>query len=72
MNSFTLKSHDSFQSENNRKDTHTFAPRSLIFKFQQEFLKVSDICVSWTSPKNCPGDEIFKIGNGSFSVFLNI
>ena len=28
-----------------------FAPRPLIFKLQQEFLKFSDIFVSWSSPK---------------------
>ena len=31
--------YDSFQNENNRKATHGFAPRSLIFKLQQVVLK---------------------------------
>ena len=29
----------------------SFAFRPLIFKLQQEVLKFSDICVSWSSPK---------------------
>ena len=30
--------YDSCQNENNRKATHSFAPRSLIFKLKQEVL----------------------------------
>ena len=37
MDSLTLKRHHSFQNKNNRKATHIFAPRPLIFKLQQEF-----------------------------------
>ena len=51
MYSLTLKRHNSFQNENNRKATHSFAPRSLIFKLQQEVLKFNDIFVCWSSPK---------------------
>ena len=51
MNSWTLKRHNSFQNKNNRKATHSFAPRPLFFKLQQEVLKFNDICVSWSSPK---------------------
>ena len=51
MDSLTLGRHNSFQNENNRKATHSFAPRSLIFKLQKEVLKFNDICVSWNSPK---------------------
>ena len=36
MNFLTLTRHNSFQSENNRKATHSFVPRPLIFKLQQE------------------------------------
>ena len=50
MDSLTLK-HNYFQNENNRKATHSFAPRPLIFKLQQEVLKFNDICVSWSSRK---------------------
>ena len=51
MNSFTLKCHNPFKKENNRKATQNFAPRNLIFKLQQKVWKVNDICVSWNSPK---------------------
>ena len=34
MDSLTLKRHNSFQNKNDRKVTHSFAPRPLIFKFQ--------------------------------------
>ena len=51
MNSLTLKCHNSFQNENKIKATHSFGPRTLIFKLQQEILKCNDICVSWSSPK---------------------
>ena len=39
MDSLTLKRHNSCQNEDNRKATHSFAPRPLIFKFLQEVLK---------------------------------
>ena len=51
MDSLTLKRYDSFQNENNRKATHSFPPRSLIFKLEQEVLKFNDIFVSWSSAK---------------------
>ena len=43
MDSLTLKRHNSFQNENNRKATQSFTPRPLIFKLQQEIFKLSDI-----------------------------
>ena len=51
MDSLNLKHHNSFQNENNRKATHRFVPRPLIFKLQQELLNFNDICVSWSSQK---------------------
>ena len=51
MDFLTLKLHNSFQNENNRKATHSFAPRPLMFNFQQEVLKFNDIFVSWSSQK---------------------
>ena len=48
---FDFKRHNSFQNENNRKPTHSFPPRPLIFKLQREVLKFSDIFVSWSSRK---------------------
>ena len=40
-----LKLHNSFRSKNNRKATHSFAPRLLIFKLQQEVVNLNDIWV---------------------------
>ena len=50
MGSLTFKQHNSFQNKNNRNATHTFAPRPLIFKLQEEACKFNDNCVSWSSP----------------------
>ena len=51
MDSLALKRHNFFQNENNRKITHSFVPRRLIFKLQQEILKFNGIFLSWSSPK---------------------
>ena len=51
MDCLTLKRHNSFQNENNRKATDSFTPRTLVFKLRQEVLKFSGIFVSWRSPK---------------------
>ena len=51
MDSLTLKRHNSFKNKNDRKATHSFAPRSRIFKLQQEVLKFNDMRMSWSSPK---------------------
>ena len=48
MGPLTLKRHNSFQSKNNRKATHRFASRPLIFKVPQEISKVN---WRWSSPK---------------------
>ena len=47
----TLNRHNPFQNQNNREATHSFAPRILTFKFQQEVLKFNNICMSWNIPK---------------------
>ena len=68
-----LKLHNFFQNKNNRKATHRFAPRPLIFKLEQEVRKFNDICVSWSSPKT-ELERTFltsKIEVLSTSVFLN-
>ena len=54
MDSLTLKRHNFFQNQNNRKATHSFAHRPLLFKLQQKVQKFGDICVSWGSPKTDP------------------
>ena len=38
MDSLTLKRHNSFQNKKKRKAKHSFAPRPLIFKLQQEVI----------------------------------
>ena len=49
MDSWTLKSHISFQNKSNRKAANSFASRRL--QLQQKVLKFKDTCVSWRSPK---------------------
>ena len=51
IDSLTLKRDNSFQNLNNRKVTHSFAPRPLIFKLQQEVWKFNDVYMSWSSSK---------------------
>ena len=51
MHSLTLIRYNSFQNQNNRKVAHSFAPRRLVFKMQQQVLKFNGICVSCSSPK---------------------
>ena len=46
MDSLTLKRHNSFRNEINRKATLISAPRPLNFKLQQEVLKFNDTFVS--------------------------
>ena len=61
MDSLTLKHHISFQSKNNRKPVQSFAPRPLIFKFENSMISdESDL------PKNWPGDELFKLRKSKF------
>ena len=40
MDSLTLKRHNSFQNQNDRKAAHSLTPRLLIFKSQEELLKL--------------------------------
>ena len=66
MGSLALKRHNSSQSQNNRKVTDSFAPRPLIFSFQQEVLKFDDICANWSSLKSNLGTSFFNLENQSF------
>ena len=66
MDSLTLKRDNSFQNQNNRKATHSFAPRTLILKLQQEVLKFNDICVNWSSPKTDMETHFLNLENRSF------
>ena len=61
MNSLTLRRHNSFQNYNNRIATHSFAARPVIFNLQQEVLKLSYICVSWSSAKTDLVTIFFKL-----------
>ena len=58
MNTLTLYRHNSFQNQNNKKATHSFAPRRLVFKLQQEGLKFNNVFVSW-SFQTKQGDKFF-------------
>ena len=58
----TLKRHNYFQNLNNRKVSHSFAPRPLIFKLQQKVLKFDDMEL----PKNWPGGKFFKLRKWKF------
>ena len=66
MDCLNLRRHNSFQNENDRKATHSFAPRPLIFKLQQELLQFNNICVSWNSPKTELETDLFNLENRSF------
>ena len=66
MDSLTLKRHNCFQSQNNRKAKHAFAPRPLIFKLKQEVLKFIDICMSLSFPKIDLETNFLNLENRSF------
>ena len=66
MDSLNLKRHNSFQNKNNRKATQRFAPRSLIFKLQQEVRKFNDICVGWSPPKTDLETNFFRLRKSKF------
>ena len=60
MDSLTLKRNNSFQSQNNRKVTHSFAPWSLIPKLQEEVLKFIGYLFELELLKNWPGDKLLN------------
>ena len=67
---FVQQTHELFDFKTSQllsilKDTHSFASRRLIFKLQQEVLKLNDICVSWSSPK-MTWWQIFKSRKSKF------
>ena len=66
MNSLTLKRHNFLQNENDRKVTHSFTLRPLIFKLQQEVLNFNDICVNWSFPKTDLVTNFLNLENRSF------
>ena len=66
MDLLTLKGHKSFQNQNNKKPTHSFDPRPLIFKLQQEVLKFNGNFVSWSSPETDLETNFLNLENRSF------
>ena len=64
--SWTLKRHNSFQDQNNRKVSHSFTVRLLIFKLQRNVWKFNDICVSWSSPKTDLETNFLNLGGACF------
>ena len=58
MDSLTLKRHNSFQTKNNRKATHSSAPRSLIFKLQLEVWKFNDLETNCLNLENQSFDNV--------------
>ena len=74
MDSLTLTRHKYFQNKNNRKATHSFASRPLIFKLRQEVSKFNDIYVSWGSPKTDLDTNFVNLENQSFEnlIFFSI
>ena len=50
----------------NREATHSFVPRHLIFKSQQEVLKFNDTCAKQSSPKTDLETNFLNLENQSF------
>ena len=61
---FNFKS--SFKIKIIKKFTHSFTPRPLIFKFQQEVKKFSNICLSWSCQKTDLVTSFLKLENRNF------
>ena len=64
MDSLTLKRRNSFQ--NNRNATHSFAPRPMTFKLQQEVLYFNDFCVSWSTPRTDLVTDFLNVSKSKF------
>ena len=73
MDSFTLDNIIPFKIKIIEKPPRVLLPVPLILKLQQEVLKFSDICVSWSSPKidQVTHFLIEKIKILRRSIFLN-
>ena len=65
QNAWTLKRHNSFQNQNNKKATDSVASRPLIFKLQQEVWKFNEICISRRSPKTDLTTNFLNLENRS-------
>ena len=72
IDSLTLKRHNSFQNKNNKKSTHSLAPRPLIFQLEQEILKFNDVYISWKIPKTGLETRFLNLENRSFeNIFFS-
>ena len=69
MDTLSFKRHNSFPSESNGKVAHDCAPRILIFKLQQEVLKLNDLWVRRSSPKADLVTNFLNLENRSFENF---
>ena len=56
-----------FLSKLKQQKSHSFTPRSLIFKLQQKVLKFNDICVTSSSPKTDLDTNFLNLDNRCFS-----
>ena len=65
----TLKRQICFQNKSNRKDTHSFATRLLVFKLLEKLLKFNDTCVSSSSPKTELGTNFLNLEHRSVENF---
>ena len=86
MDSLTLRRHNSFQNQNNRKATHGFAPTPLTFKLQQEVSKIfspkTDLLKNFLYPETRSFENVsivtfkevfdFPLFNNLFISFLNV
>ena len=68
MGSLTLKRHNSCQNKNNRKATHNFAHKPLIFKLQEDVWKFNGIYVTLSYPKADLETKLFKLLQSNFEV----
>ena len=63
---FYFKTSEFLSKQNNRKVTHSFVSRPLIFNLLQEIWKFKDIRVSWNSLKTDLETNFLNIENRSF------
>ena len=70
VNSLNLKHCNSIKNKNSRKATHSFAPRLLIFKLQQEVWKFNDTYLSWSFPETDQETSFLNLKNRSFEYIF--
>ena len=62
------------ENETEKITTQFFSQASLIFKLQQEVIKVNDMCMPWSLPETDPETNFLNLENQSFEnvSFLSI